>query len=104
MGPPETEPSGLWRRYFTPRVHSTSLVDMDSRPGDHQPERRPGTADADRHRDPADVADTHGPGDRGSHGTEMRDLTRRLRVVVVPAHQLAAPAEKRGRSESPGTG
>ena len=32
MGPPETEPSGCWTRYFTPSVHSTNFDAMPSSP------------------------------------------------------------------------
>ena len=32
MGPPETDPSGFWRRYFRPRVHSTNLELMPNSP------------------------------------------------------------------------
>ena len=42
MGPPETEPSLFILRYFTPSVHSTSLVDIPKNPARNNQKAAPG--------------------------------------------------------------
>ena len=42
MGPPETEPSGCWTRYFTPSVHSTNFDAMPSSPATINQKMAPG--------------------------------------------------------------
>ena len=42
MGPPDTEPSGCWIRYFTPSVHSTNLEAIPSTPATMSQKMAPG--------------------------------------------------------------